>query len=432
MAIETTRVMKRLWQDKEGTTGVLFGLMAVPMLALVGTAVDMARVIKTRDAVQTAMDSAMLAAGKVAAADRPTVAAAFFKANLHEPTSANASFTVGADGNMSGSAKSIVHTPFTGLVGTPNVSVMVTAKSRPQTTTLVNTLRVPCMHVMDQSGSRTLTLDSNSSVDASSCDVRVRSNSSEGVYEVSSTKVKFGTIRVKGASNITSGYSANGFSIVNDPFKVKEGEAIVSDPYSTYVNNIRSQITAGACKSVNKSYTGAVTPGTYCGATEFKNVTFAPGLYIIASQGSNNGSLKFSGNIDGSAGVSFYMADSKSQFLQYTPSDGSVLTAPTSGLTQGLLFFESSNRGGVYTVNVSSCQAHSWTGLVYMPGTNFLFDSLSSWPKMNVAISANQIKMRSLSNIKIEAFSWVPYGYSSPVMWPGDPATVTSDAAVIQ
>lgn len=423
---------KQIIKNEEGSTGVLFALMAVPLLAMVGTAVDMARVIKTRDGVQTAMDSAMLAAGKVTAANQPTLAAAYFKANLQQTPDAKATFVVGADGNMTGSAKAIVRTPFSALMGKPSVTVSLSAKTRPQTTTLVDTMRVPCMHVMDQSGSRTLWLDSDSSVDASSCDVRVRSNASDGVYEISSAKVKFGTIRVKGASNINSGYSATGFSIVNDPFKVKEGEAIVADPYSTYVNNIRSQITVGTCKSINKSYSGPVTPGTYCGATEFKNVTFAAGLYIIASQGSTAGTLKFSGNIDGSAGVSFYMSDSKAQFLQYTPNDGSILAAPTSGLTKGLLFFESSNRGGLYTVTVASCQAHSWTGLVYMPGTNFLFDSLSSWPKMNVAVSANQIKMRSMSNIKIEAYSWVPYGYTSPVMWPGDPKAVTSEAAVIQ
>lgn len=425
---------RRIARNEEGTTGVMFALMALPMMALVGAAVDTARVIKSRDTMQGALDTALLAAGKVDATQQAAFVSKFFKANTRTVPGASVSFTTNGDGNLVATATADIQTPFGAIMGKPSVRVLTNNTTRPAKSTLVATDVIPCMHVMDQSGGRTFWLDSNSSVDASGCDVRVRSNSVEGVYESSSSKVKFGIVRVKGASNITSGYSPNKFSIATSPFKVKEGEAIVSDPYSRWVDAVRSQITVGACNAsnTNKSNSGNVRPGTYCGTTEFKNATFAPGLYIIASQGSTAGQLKLSGTLNGSAGVSFYLADSKSQFMQYNPAEGSVLEAPKSGLTQGLLFFESSNRGGNYTVTVASCKTHSWKGLIYMPGTNFSFDSLDSWPKFNVSISANQVKFKSWSNMTLEPFAWTPNGSSTPVTWPGEPLTKTQDAAVIQ
>lgn len=423
-----------LLQKDEGTVGVMFALLAVPMIALVGTAVDIARTVKARDGLQTAMDSALLAAGNTPAANRVTTATAYFKANTRKIENVKVSFIFDADNNLNGSATAKVSTPFAAISGKKFLTVNVKSKTRPKTTVLVDTLRVPCLHAMDQSGGRTLSIDSNSSFNARTCDVRVRSSSWNGVYETSSNQVQFGMIRVKGGSNITSGYSAAGFSILPEPYRVKDGEAIVSDPYSRFVDAVRSQITVARCTpaNTNRTISGTANPGTYCGMTEFKNVTLSPGLYIIASSGSIDGGLKLTGLVNGSAGVSFYFADGKSRFVQYNADQGSNLSAPSSGLTKGLLFFESSNRGGNYTITVSTCKTHSWTGLVYMPGTNIAFDGLEDWPKFNVAVSANQISFKNLSSMTLDPFAWIPEGHSEPVTWPGDPATKTTEAAVLE
>lgn len=414
--------------------GIIFALLVVPLVALVGTAVDITRVLKTRDGMQAAMDAALIAAGNAGQNERASIALTYFKANTAGLQSIVANFGMDASNNVVGTASTKVTTPFAALGGKKFITVSVKSKTRPRTTSVVNTERVPCLHVMDQSGGRTLSIDSNSSFNARTCDVRVRSGAWNGVYETSSNQVQFGAIRVKGGSNITSGYSAAGFSILPEPHRVKEGEAIVSDPYSRFVDAVRSQITVARCTpaNTNKTVSGTANPGTYCGMTEFKNVTLSPGLYIIASSGSIEGGLKLTGLVNGSAGVSFYFADGKSRFVQYNADQGSNLSAPSSGLTKGLLFFESSNRGGNYTINVSTCKTHSWTGLVYMPGTNIAFDGLEDWPKFNVAVSANQISFKNLSSMTLDPFAWIPEGHSEPVTWPGDPATRTTEAAVLE
>ena len=69
----------------------------------------------------------------------------------------------------------------------------------------------------------------------------------------------------------------------------------------------------------------------------FDGVTFSSGLYIIASGNGKNtdGGLTIKGRIDGKAGVTFFFADNKAKFLSYAAAEGSVLYAPSIGITQG-------------------------------------------------------------------------------------------------
>lgn len=56
-----TRRTMRLMRDERGTTGVLFGMMAIPLITLVGAAIDYGRAIHRQEAMQRIIDSATIA-----------------------------------------------------------------------------------------------------------------------------------------------------------------------------------------------------------------------------------------------------------------------------------------------------------------------------------------------------------------------------------
>ena len=59
-------LMRRLGQDRAGSVGMMFGLMVIPLTAIVGLAIDFGRAYSVHSHTQAALDAAALAAGRVA------------------------------------------------------------------------------------------------------------------------------------------------------------------------------------------------------------------------------------------------------------------------------------------------------------------------------------------------------------------------------
>lgn len=413
--------------DERGASAIVFALMAVPVIATIGLALDFARANNQYEVMQSALDTAVLAAANAPATEKIAVGQKFFTANFPNGVApATPAFSIDSTGIMTGTVSSTVAMPFASLARLGFVNVDVDASATPDKIVTTGAAgNIPCIHVMDQSGPKTFSMDSNSSLNASGCVVHVRSNNTKAMYEVSSSNVKFKKILVKGGATYGSG-----LTIMEAPNKVLEQAMVVGNPFDAAVSAVTKNITAAACTTANtnKSYTGAISPGTYCGATVFNGAKFGAGLYIIASDaGCNaNGSLTIQGATNGSAGVSFYFADNKSNFLSYKASEGSTLKAPTSGPTRGLLFFENSNRGLVYPLSIKSVNKQSWTGLFYMPTVDLTLDSLSSWPSMNISMAINQLKMISLSSVMLP-YSWTPYNQTQAIsLGDGNQTTATT------
>lgn len=436
-------IKKGLIKNDEGSTGVMFALLAVPMFAMMALSVDYARSLNSRESMQLALDAAVLA-GRNAGNEQQQIAIAqkYFNANLKKViASATATFTKNSDGDLEGTAIADVVAPVQSIVagllgnnsvtktGTVRVETFALARADKEVITEVAadpaTAVTPCIHVMDQNGT-SFELDSNSGVNASTCEVRVRSNNGVAMKEVSSSNVKFKKVLVKGGADIRSAYSSTKLYIVDGNHQVTENAQVTGNPYDTAMASAARAITVGACTTANtnKTWTGNVNPGTYCGDTIFNNATFATGVYAIASGNgsSRDGKLSIRGNSNGSAGVTFFLADNKAQLKQYQVSENKVFKAPTSGPTKGILFFESSNRGQTYSFNLQSVNKQSWTGMFYFPSMDLTMDSLSEWPTMNISIVTNKLKMKSLSSV-FSPYSWTPQGYSAPIMMDGETGT---------
>jgi Flp pilus assembly protein TadG len=417
--------------DRRANVAIIFALCATPIFAVIGCSIDYARAISVRDRMQAAIDAAVLAGRNEKVSTQIATATAYFESNVarHPGTTVTSAFTRNSDGSFSGTATAEVKTTFAGIMNVKSIPVKASAQAMADTVTTTTTTETetqttkapgytPCLHVMSQSANPAWTMISTSDFNASTCVARVRSNGSAALTSQSASGVKFKQILVKGGASITSG----AITIVDAPNRISTNatQNVTGDPFASDLTNIERMITVDKCTAANtgKTYNGgAVSPGTFCGATLFNGVQFASGLYIIASGSGNaaNGALSLKGKIDGTSGVTFYFADNKSQLVSYAAAEDSALAAPISGITQGVLMFEASNRGGVYDFSMSSVNKQSWAGVVYLPSMNMTLRSLSEWKSMNIALSVNTLYMDSLSSIVVP-YPWIPFGRVSPIL----------------
>jgi Flp pilus assembly protein TadG len=423
-------------RDNRGSVAPIFGLMAMPMMFAIGMALDQSRALYVKDRMQFALDSAALAAMATSAADVDAVGNKYFLVNFD--TSDVTSYTVHLSktnsGEVNATATASVAMTAGSLLGFNTVEVEASSVVEPQHEVVIteeetaSTDNVPCIHVMDQSGSNTFDMQNGVNLDASSCIVHVRSNkSSYAMRETGGTNIEFKRIRVKGTGTYSSGLN-HGDSVVTNNYEV------TGNPYVSSVTDVVQNIAIGDCTTSNTGTsssplvkTGSVSPGTYCGNVKFQNATFGSGLYIIksGSGSTKNGRLSFSGSIDGSAGVTFYLADTKSQLGTYDVSSGSVLTAPSSGTTRGLLIFEDSNRGSNWSWSLSTSNTNSWTGLVYLPSANVTMN-ITAWPTFNVSMAANQLVFNKIEEMSWTPYAWTPFNMSSPITLAGESDTTTT------
>ena len=77
--------LKALWGDSRGNVAIVFGLMAVPLVGIVGLSIDTMRAYTVRHQLQRALDSAALAGGRLFSADeRDAVIQNYFDQNIED------------------------------------------------------------------------------------------------------------------------------------------------------------------------------------------------------------------------------------------------------------------------------------------------------------------------------------------------------------
>ena len=435
---------KPFGRDKRGNVSIIFALTAIPVIGIIGMAVDLGRAMDARARLQNSLDAAILAAVDIPLEEQTAMANKFFQANMLEGSgrttgTVTVSFAHDTKGNFAGEARLDLPTSFMQILGFDRLQMLTVASARPKetfttthteevTTTTTVPGAIPCIHVLDQNARRSLRLISNSGFDSRKCEIHVRSNDADAILTDSESQVRWKKIRVKGAG----GTMISTRDIIMDaPNTIQFNEQIVGDPYTRAVDDVASMITVGDCNTANTDKTfngGTVNPGTYCGAVTFNGVTFNPGLYIIATgKGNKVGALTLKGKLNGAAGVSFYLADNKTSIVSYAASEGSILKAPTTGVSQGLLFFEGSNRGQNWSLNIASMSKNVWNGVIYLPSANLTLRSWSadSGQTMAFGMVVNQLEMNSFSGIT-NTYAWTPYMKSEPITLPSTTTTTTT------
>jgi Flp pilus assembly protein TadG len=151
-------------QDERGTTAVIFALMAVPMVAMIGMALDFARANNQQVSMQSALDSAVLAAANAPTNMKTDIATKYFNANFSDPLApASTTFTVNSNGTLSGYVSSTVRMPFASLAHLTSVDVEIDATSAPKT--IVDGTKAEVAMMIDLTGSMGQTRNGTKKID---------------------------------------------------------------------------------------------------------------------------------------------------------------------------------------------------------------------------------------------------------------------------
>jgi Flp pilus assembly protein TadG len=358
----------------------MFALALVPIVAMVGAAVDYSRASGLRAQLQATLDSALLAGARDGSTNWMNTATNFFNGNVQSKGGSVASptFSLTADRAYTGTASAVVPTYFLGVMGVSSINVDVSSTASVASSNGNNGANYYCVMALNPTAQAALQLTGNASITitAPQCVLQVNSSNLDAVDMT-------GNARISSIENCFVGKvrSVGNSSISPPPDSVCKP---IPDPFSAY-----PRPAVGPCTYTNYSLSGNKTvtlqPGVYCGGMNFSgsvNVTFAPGLFII-----KNGAITETGGSFTGQGVSFFLTGSGAA-LQLSgqanwhivapsaptppaPSDPTVPapSAPTVPLPGFAIFLDPNGPSGL-AASSSSLSGQSelyFEGVVYLP-----------------------------------------------------------------
>lgn len=375
------RVFASFRHSHAGNIAPIFAMAAIPLIGVVGTAVDYSMANDIRARLQNAVDTAVLAGATQSRNQQISVATAVFNGNYSGKygTTATATFTQNADGSLSGTTSSSVRASFLGVFGISSIAANASATAVLGSQSSSNA----CILLVNQLKSQALLVNSGAQMTAPSCEIHVLSTQNPAAIFNTTLNVK--RICVKGSTVIKNGGAAP---------PVETNCATITDPFAGKLPSV----SVGSCDFSNKVYNpGNVTldPGVYCGSTNFNGsgtLTLNPGLYVIKS-----GAMIFnSGWTITGAGVTFYLVDQNAT-LTFNGGVKATLSAPTSGTYANILMFEPTGLSNT-NLPINGSSGDSFTGLIYLPSRDVTINSVSN-------VSSDQVTM-IFSTLILNATNW--------------------------
>jgi Flp pilus assembly protein TadG len=342
-------------KDRGGSVATSFALVLIPIVIGIGAAIDYSRANSVKAAMQTALDSAVLAGGQDNTANWTDVALNAFNGNFRPQgsTAANPTFTLNGDGSFSGSASATVPTTILGIMGIDTVNVgaqstAMVAPTSPNEQYCVLALNLTAPQAVQVSGNGAITIT------APNCVLQVNSQSSTALYVNGNGAVN------TGGNCVVGGVRGVGNSTVSPPpYPICK---TVPDPFANY-----PRPTVGACDYTNFSLSGneamTLQPGVYCGGMSFSgpvDVTFAPGLYIVKDGPITETGGSFTGN-----GVSFFLTG-QSAGIAMSGQANWHLVASSGGPLAGFVFFLDPS-AAASTSQLSGQSELYLEGVIYLP-----------------------------------------------------------------
>jgi Flp pilus assembly protein TadG len=355
------RALARFAADRRGNIALIAGLAAVPLVVVVGVAIDYTRAAGSRADLQSAIDAAVLAGARDASASWTTVASTMLDASLSGDTTVSItsrSFTKDASGNYVGTVAGKVPTSFTSLLSISSIDVAATATAVVKTTS-----DNVCILLLDASASPGLLLNTGATINAPNCQVHVKSTGNPSATFNAGTTLSTKKICLAGTSTLDNGGThpnlAKGCTTASDPFA-----GTLPIPASSTCTQSGLNVNGG-------TYTAS--PGVYCGGVNLNNaptINFQPGVYVI-----KGGNINANGGTWTGSGVTFYFADTS--YIQFNGTVSLNLTAPTSGTYANLLMYEANGLGkSSFTMNATN--GATLQGLIWLPSRALTLNSGAS------------------------------------------------------
>lgn len=425
------RRLAAFFSDRRGNVGIILGLTAVPAVGVIGAGIDFARANHERAALQTMLDSAVLAGAAVAGREAAT-AKAFFDAQAASLglTDPSASFAMGTDSTLTGTATGTLETTLLGVMHISTIEVGTNAAARVFVSAAEPDAGAGaggkvCILLVDPGATQSLLVNGGAEITAPDCEIHVRSTASPAAIVNGSTDLDVQKICVKGSKAIVNGSGTP---------PIETDCAAIDDPYA---GKLPSVTVPANCTVSNANYNanGAnvdLPAGNYCnvninGASNvtmrpglFQNITFngstrismAPGLYVF-----KNSNIVNSGSVMKGEGVAIYFPDANSK-IQFNGNVTLNLSAPASGDYAGLLFFEPANLSKSSLV-FNSTNDSVIDGLMYLPSRNVTFNSSSN-------ITAHKV-MLVYNTMILNASGWVFSGSDKAIALGGSAGSGSSE-----
>src|SRR5947209_3768764 len=247
-------------RDAEGSVVGTFALSLVPIVGLVGAAVDYSAASNARTSLQVSLDAALLAGAKDGTTSWADTALNTFNANLNPKTARNVNpqFQLTSTRAYTGTVTATVPSNFLGVLGVSSLDIRVTGTA----TVPPSTGAYYCVMALNRTAQSALQLTGNASItiNAPKCVVQVNSSSSRGVD-------MNGNTRIQSVENcFVGGISTVGNSTIS-PAPDSTCKPI-PDPFAYY-----SPPTVGACNFTTYQLSGNQTvtlqPRVYCAGMNF-------------------------------------------------------------------------------------------------------------------------------------------------------------------
>ena len=382
--------LSHLATDRRGNVAITFGLMIIPAVMFVGGAIDFGRAYQTKQKIQAATDSAVLAAAAMpsgtSSQDRQTRAQSLLSANT--AGIAGITPTVTVNGNtISVQAIAAQPTSFLKIARIDSLSVSARASgsvayaSTTQTTTTQTTVNggYACLLALDPSAANGMISQGTPNVDYTGCWAHTNSTSASAIAGGGSAVVTgAGHSAVGGVSSTALGVytptPVGNQAVIPDPFATVSAYAT---PTSSYQSTFTPPSIPDTCKasSLNlKKGTFEIEGGRYCGGINIQagaTVNFKPGVYIV-----DNGQLNIqSGATVTGSDVLFYLYGTASGFQMIGGGQGSInLKGRTSGSSdlKGFLLIAHPNAWRGLTSNIQGGSSFTMEGMIYAPTQNII------------------------------------------------------------
>ncbi len=387
------RLIARFIAHEAGALALSFAIAAPAMLVVAGVATDYAFLVRYRTELQAVADAAAIAgARELSLAQTQTsqvgaVVQNFVNANaVRYSGSVTVKTNIAPDGTSVDVTLSRVWAPFFAQLISDDVTPIVASS----TATLIGSTKV-CVVGLDETANDTVYLTDKAMMTANGCAVYVNSTSSQSLYAGSSATLNsLLTCTAGGYYGTTSAFS---------PAPLTDCPKI-SDPLAD-----RAPPSFSGCDYKKSSYVGVTAtllPGTYCSGINIDkgaNVTFSPGVYVI-----NGGSFTVGGNstINGT-NVGFYLTG-KATFT-FKKDSTVTLSAPKDGALAGILFFEDRNNPADLTNKITSDDARTLIGTIYLSQGFLKIDSNKPVADQSAytAIVARSVKLQAGPNLVLNS-----------------------------
>jgi len=355
---ELQKYCSKLTRNSEGSVVSTFALSMVPLIGLVGAAVDYSSATNARTSLQGALDAALIAGAKDGSANWATTALNTFNANLNAKlaTNVNATFQLTSNRAYTGSVSATVPSNFLGVLGVSGINIGTSGTA----TVPPSTGGYYCVMALNRTAQAALQLTGNASItiNAPKCVIQVNSSSASAVTQNGNTVIRsVENCFVGGVSTVGNSTLSPAPDATCKP---------IPDPFANY-----PRPTVGNCDFTNYKLSGNKTatlqPGVYCGGMDFSgpvNVTFAPGLYVIKDGVITETGGTFTGN-----GVSFFLTGYNTSLQLSGQADWHLVAAASGPLPGFAIFLDPDGPSGLAgsTSSLSGQSELYFEGIVYLP-----------------------------------------------------------------